>query len=278
MTKTYVMAVSGGVDSVVLLDIMSQMPGEIIVAHFDHGIREDSQLDAEFVKDLANKYGYRFETRREDLGPGASEDLARTRRYEFLRSITQENDASLVTAHHMDDLVETVAINLTRGTGWRGLAVLDAPDIYRPLVRYTKQDVIEYAQHHKLEWREDPTNSDTKYLRNQLRQQLKAMSLDDKLQIAALVTKQRDLKKQIEKESQQLVDNTYNFSRYFFINIPKAEALECLRAIVGSKLTHPQLAKLLHAIKTMSLGKRYEAGNGVLVDFTTRNFSVELLK
>jgi tRNA(Ile)-lysidine synthase TilS/MesJ len=158
---------------------------------------------------------------------------------------------------------------------------LDAPDIYRPLVRYTKQDVIEYAQHHKLEWREDPTNSDTKYLRNQLRQQLKAMSLDDKLQIAALVTKQRDLKKQIEKESQQLVDstyNTYNFSRYFLINIQKAEALECLRAIVGSKLTHPQLAKLLHAIKTMSLGKRYEAGNGVLVDFTTRNFSVELLK
>ena len=74
----YVLAISGGVDSVVLLDMMSQLNKDIVVAHFDHGIREDSAADARFVEALANRYGVEFIVERVELGVTASEDLARS--------------------------------------------------------------------------------------------------------------------------------------------------------------------------------------------------------
>ncbi|MFZ1301261.1 MAG: ATP-binding protein, partial [Candidatus Microsaccharimonas sp.] len=91
---TYIVAVSGGVDSVVLLDMLARAssrlpsPGpQYIVAHFDHGIRDDSRDDAQFVKHLAETYGLVYESERVELGVGASEELARTKRYEFLRGV-----------------------------------------------------------------------------------------------------------------------------------------------------------------------------------------------
>src|SRR5690554_6827257 len=101
----YIVAVSGGVDSMVLLDMMhSRGDAEIIVAHFDHGIREDSAEDAEFVAKAAEGYGYLFESTREELGKNASEALAREKRYAFLRDLAKKYDAQIVTAHHLDDL------------------------------------------------------------------------------------------------------------------------------------------------------------------------------
>ena len=165
----YVVAVSGGVDSVVLLDILSKQPDlELIVAHFDHGVRFDSGIDAIFVAGLAKKYGLKFELKREELGPDVSEDVARTRRYDFLRSVAKKHNAQLVTAHHADDVIETIAINLLRGTGWRGLAVLDS-DVVRLLTGVKKSEIIDYANDHKLMWHDDSTNFENKYLRNRVR-------------------------------------------------------------------------------------------------------------
>ena len=105
----YIVAVSGGVDSMVLLDMMVRAgAGELVVAHFDHGIRPDSHHDAAFVKKIAEQYGLPFESRREVLGETASEALARERRYAFLRHVAKKHNAQIVTAHHLDDLVETV--------------------------------------------------------------------------------------------------------------------------------------------------------------------------
>jgi len=139
----YVVAVSGGVDSVVLLDILARInTHQFIVAHFDHGIREDSAADARFVKALADKYELTFVCTREELGMTASEELARTRRYVFLKAVAQKLQAQLITAHHLDDLVETVMINKIRGTGWRGLAVFGDESIRRPLLTMSKQQLI----------------------------------------------------------------------------------------------------------------------------------------
>lgn len=78
-----------------------------------------------------------------------------------------------MTAHHADDVVETIAINLLRGTGWRGLAVFGADDVYRPMTVWFKHEIIEYAKKHQLEWREDSTNASDAYLRNRVRKQMK---------------------------------------------------------------------------------------------------------
>jgi len=277
MTK-YVVAVSGGVDSVVLLDMLSQVPGHtIIVAHFDHGIRQDSPDDAMFVGELAKRYGYDFETTREELGSGASEELARVRRYEFLRSVAKKHAARIVTAHHSDDALETIAINLHRGTGWRGLAVLDS-DIIRPLLQSTKADLVAYAQRRNLQWREDSTNASDAYLRNRLRTVVGSLDATSKKSLLERREAQIAYKKQIDREVKLLVGDGPSYSRYFFSHIPNNVAVECLRGIVQARLTRPQLERLLLAIKTAHPKSSYHAGAGLTVDFTTRNFSLSLLK
>lgn len=272
------MAVSGGVDSVVLLDMLIKKgDDELVVAHFDHGIRIDSAQDAEFVAELAKKYGLPFETKREELGVGCSEEKARDRRYEFLRSVAEKHGARLVTAHHADDVVETIAINLLRGTGWRGLAVLDS-DVVRPLTDMTKLEIINYAQKNKLEWHEDSTNISDDYLRNRVRKQTTSLNDDIKRQLLALWVTQKSLKEQIDGEVSKLSGSGPDYSRYFFTHLDNTTAVEVLRGVVSGRLTRPQLAKAMHAIKTSLPGKTFQAGGGINLRFTSRNFRVELIK
>lgn len=274
---TYVVAVSGGVDSVVLLDLAARCPEvRLVVAHFDHGIREDSAADARFVRALAARYGLPYEERREALGNTASELTARTRRYAFLREVTARHAATLLTAHHLDDMVETIAINLIRGTGWRGLAVLGAHDIERPLLGFGKAELLAYATAHRLEWVEDETNRQAVYLRNRLRYSLAVLGSDTKFRLAELRAAQMTLRAAVEVELRVLIPATSAYSRYFFIMCPPVAAQECLRVITRARLTRPQLERLLLVVKGARTGTRYEAGAGVSVRFTKRDFFVEL--
>jgi len=171
----YILAVSGGVDSVVLLDLLSNLPGVgLVVAHFNHGIRPDSGEDERLVAAAARKYGLPFETGYGRLGAGASEDAARQARYEFLNEVkTRHGAQAVITAHHQDDLIETALINLLRGTGRRGLtAIADNKDVLRPLLNHSKKEILNYAKKNKLRWREDPTNDSLDYLRNYVRYNL----------------------------------------------------------------------------------------------------------
>lgn len=273
-----ILAVSGGVDSVVLLDMLSKMPEtDLIIAHFDHGIRDDSADDAIFVAELAKKYGLPYETRREELGKNVSEEKARIRRYLFLNDLVKKYDAQIITAHHADDAVETIAINIYRGTGWRGLAAMDS-DVIRPLINMTKTEILDYAKNHKLSWREDSTNLHQDYLRNRLRHKMIDMEYDKKWQLLGLWSQQKSIKREIDKEIVRLIGSGPNYSRYFFTHINDNLAIECLRVATMSKLTRPQLIKALYAIKTIKPGKIYTAGSGIIMNFSSRNFVIELIK
>jgi len=277
----YLVAVSGGVDSVVLLDMLAgEGEHELIVAHFDHGIREDSAADARFVEALAKHYNLEFVGTREELGQGASEELARTRRYEFLRNEAKKRGATIATAHHADDIIETIAINISRGTGWRGVAVLDSPAIYRPLLSLTKESIRTYARSKRLEWVEDSTNAETKYLRNRIRR-LIAEKLSDEQRdtILAVWKRQIGLKAQIDLETLTFVESDGEYSRYFFAQIDDGVASELLRAFVlvrgGESPTRPQAARALIAIKTAKPHSVYELGARTNLRFTARTFIVE---
>src|SRR5688572_19923887 len=168
----YVVAVSGGVDSMVLLDLLRQKSKlELIVAHFDHGVREESARDRKLVQRIAKSYGLPFFYAEGNLGPKVGEALAREARYAFLRKIQEEQGAeAIITAHHQDDMLETAIMNLLRGTGRRGLSSLKSREgLVRPLLDWTKKDVREYAEEHDLVWAEDSTNDDDRYLRNYIR-------------------------------------------------------------------------------------------------------------
>lgn len=168
----YIVAVSGGVDSMVLLDMLRQQPDvDIVVAHFDHGIRPDSIEDRKLVESYAHQHGLKFVYAEGKLGADASEETARNARYKFLQEqLVQCGAKAIVTAHHQDDLLETALLNMVRGTGRKGLTSLQSrDDIVRPLLAVTKQQIRDYATAHNIVWREDSTNTDTTYARNYIR-------------------------------------------------------------------------------------------------------------
>lgn len=274
-----IVAVSGGIDSVVLLDMLSRIPGnELVVAHFDHGIRPDSPADVAFVARLAASYQLPFETQREELGEDASEERARARRYGFLREVAKKHGGVVATAHHADDIIDTVVINFLRGTGWRGLAVLDS-DVYRPLLAASKREITAYAAKHNLHWREDSTNSSDAYLRNRVRSQTETLDESTRKKLLKLWATQRELKHKIDTELSKLIEVQEGpFSRYWYTMLPVDVAIECLRRSTAGVLTRPQLQRLLLAIKTIRPGKIYQAGANVQVHFTSRHFVVTVLK
>lgn len=279
----YLLAISGGVDSVVLLDLFCRrahleevatyQDDEIIVGHFDHGIREDSASDARFCRALAQAYGVRYISKREELGSDASEALARERRYQFLFNEAEKNNAKLVTAHHADDMVETIALNLCRGTGWRGLAVFDNSKILRPLISYKKNQIMEYALTKRLEWVEDETNQTGRYLRNRLRKKLsKDLGNDTFQEIFSLRDYQVDLKRQIDSEIFRVLSaGKVELDRYFFINIDQRVATEMLRAMIakesGVNLLRSSSERILIAIKTFRPGAKIIINN-LVISFT----------
>ncbi len=309
MTKDlYIVAVSGGVDSVVLLDMLarhalqtvvpdSQFPtrnSQLVVAHFDHGMRHDSASDAAFVEALAQKYGLPFEGGRADLGNGTSEARAREVRYNFLRQCCKKYRASgIITAHHQDDLIETIIINLIRGTGWRGLAPmtqlltsnLQLPSnnqtsniehkILRPLLSIKKAEIRLYAQQHALEWREDSTNNEVNYLRNYIRLNLLPAMIksdpDTINKLLAINQKAVELKQEITKEIQWLLTdfqpatNNFQLSRYQLVMWPSTVATEVMYTILTGldtnwHPTHRHIARALYFAKTARINKELQLG------------------
>lgn len=197
----YTVAVSGGVDSVALLDLLvAHGDYELTVAHVDHGIRPDSHEDATLVERLAQHYDLPFVATQLQLGENASEESARTQRYEFLLS----QASPVIVAHHADDLLETSIMNVRRGTDRYGAAGgMTREGIIRPLIQVTKQELIEYARQQNLEWREDNTNTDTRYTRNQLRHEVTPHIDQDKYQ--TYMTEVGELNKKLDSKLKGLV-------------------------------------------------------------------------
>lgn len=172
------LAVSGGPDSLALLDLMAPLSGalalELIVIHADHGIHAQSASCAQRVRAVAaNRYGFESVVESLGLGAGASETAARTARYRFFRRVQQERDARwLVTAHHADDQAETVLIRLLRGSGPSGLAGMPRRGphgLVRPLLDFTRDELLAHCRSAGLEPFVDPANSDPRHTRSWLR-------------------------------------------------------------------------------------------------------------
>jgi tRNA(Ile)-lysidine synthetase-like protein len=182
---TYIVAVSGGVDSVVLLDTLMQQTAsgqklgidikyQLIVAHFDHGILKNSAQVAKFVKGLAKKHNLKFELDKGNLGPNTTEEIARRARYEFLLNAQKKHTAeAIITAHHLDDKIETAVFQVLRGSGRYGLDPFSrTSDIMRPLQNVPKSKILQYAKANKLQWFEDASNQNIKIKRNYIRHRL----------------------------------------------------------------------------------------------------------
>ncbi len=180
--KQFLLACSGGMDSVVLVHLCHALKMDFSIAHCNFRLRgAESEGDEEFARNLANQLNKTyFITHFDTIGyvnknKVSVQVAARELRYHWFAEIMQQNGMkTLVTAHHADDNLETFLINLSRGTGIEGLTGIPAKNetIARPLLKFSRHEILDYAKKEGLQWREDSSNAETKYLRNKIREKI----------------------------------------------------------------------------------------------------------
>ena len=175
-----VIGVSSGPDSMCLLDIIKQRTNKIIVCHINHNVRKESIEEEKFLKDYCEREKLIFESMTIDkYTENNFENEARKKRYKFYEQILQKYSANyLFLAHHGDDLIETVLMKIVRGSNLEGYAgIKEVSDfkgykIIRPLLSYTKEEILEYNKKHNIKYFVDKSNTDTKYTRNRYRKNI----------------------------------------------------------------------------------------------------------
>lgn len=183
--ETVVVGLSGGADSVALLDVTATLGARdgfgVVAGHLDHGLRPASAEDAAFCARLCRCLGVPLETARADVRgrsrreKGGIEEAARRERYAFLRAVKGRHGAvAIAVAHTRDDQAETFLLHLLRGAGSAGLGAMRpvSGDVVRPMLEASRRDVSAHLQARGLDWREDETNADRSLLRNRARHEL----------------------------------------------------------------------------------------------------------
>ena len=166
--------VSGGVDSVVLAEIIRQIhnPQLLHIFHLDHGFRDTSKDDADFVQQYAEKNNISCTIKKLKSTPDKNiEANWRKERQQLSQACADTHGCDrILTAHHATDLVETMIFRITKGCGPQGLSPFDLST--KPFASAPKSDILEYAKKQNLSWREDTTNQDTTFQRNRIRQEV----------------------------------------------------------------------------------------------------------
>ncbi len=184
--RSLLVAFSGGVDSVCLSDALLELRGflkleRIALAHFNHRLRKEADREEEFCRSYAKERGLEIFVGSEEVSMIAErtgrnlEETARELRYSFLREVKEREGFDLIaTAHHLNDLVETALIWLSRGAGLEGLIGFEPKegDIVRPLYEATREEILSYARTRGLRWVEDTSNRDPRFFRNRVRMEV----------------------------------------------------------------------------------------------------------
>ena len=280
------LAVSGGIDSMVMLDAFRGDP-EAIVAHFNHGMRPSAGDDERFVREAAERLGKRFFVGYGNLGENTSEAEARKARYGFLREVADREEAEIFTAHHADDLIETMAINLIRGTRWRGAAPFGNREVRRPFIETGllpgeigmagKEEIYRYAAERRIVYREDPTNNEGRYLRNRVRVKIRELSEMERKGLMKIYYEVNNIREEVEAILGEIVPEGGIFERETFREAPEEVCLEILRfALLGKGITatRPQLADFLEAIRSYPAGKSFNLPKGEMVRMGKTSFRI----
>lgn len=241
-----IVAVSGGPDSMALLHLISQLKNKIninvVCAHVNHNMRKESEEEAVFVEDFCKQHGVIFEYMKiEDYGNDNFHNEARTKRYMFFEKLIEKYNAKyLFTAHHGDDLIETILMRIVRGSTLRGYAGFgrivnrDTYKIARPLMTVTKKDIYEYLFLNNIDSREDSSNKKDVYTRNRYRKYI----------VPKLKEESKEVHYKFYKFSQMLLEySNYvdkivkeQFNKIYQNNTLQIDEFKMLDKLIGQKI------------------------------------------
>ncbi|MBU1151720.1 tRNA lysidine(34) synthetase TilS [Patescibacteria group bacterium] len=263
-----VVGISGGSDSVFLLELLNRIPCKIIVAHINHNLRgADSQKDQDFCEKLAKNYKNIFELKSAKLPSKNLEEAGRKSRYEFFRKLAKKYKAQFIlTAHHADDNLETILLNLTRGASLKGLTGMEelSDNLFRPLLNISKKEILDYLKTHHLTHREDKSNKDLKFTRNFLRHQVIPLLQQINPNLATTSAKNsqnlREIQDFLEQEAKKWIGTKKSYNLKEFRTLSPALQNQIIIEIYKKECGNSQNIEQTHIkeVLKMLLG---EAGN-----------------
>ena len=207
---TYIVGVSGGCDSMALLDLLVTHHYHVIVAHVNYQLRNDTELDYQVVHDYCQSHEVPFhykEVSHDDYQEGNFQAIARNIRYQFYQELYKQYHASgVILGHHFDDHVETIYMYLERGSesdyiGIQEKSIVKGMMIIRPLLHVYKRDLRSYCEHHQIAYHDDYTNFQTDFTRDLIRNTILNTYSDEEKQALALKAKALNKKRQEKQEA-----------------------------------------------------------------------------
>lgn len=269
-TSRYFVACSGGVDSMVLLHVLHKLGKRVSALHVNYLLRgEDSEADQDFVEQTCKEKQIPCHVKRVDLNKylgvtgGNLQDEARKVRYSYFETFKLKHDYKIVLGQHADDQVETFFLNLARGSGIMGLSCMlpEHNNYLRPLLSFSKDDILSYAKENGIIWREDKSNASNKYRRNKLRNVLlpelkkEIPSLQESVLLLTKVFQdtQKELEISVHQHVQQIEEKGV-LSIAQLDNLNEFELMEILRQLEIPSGVHGELIKL----RTSDKGKRID--------------------
>lgn len=245
--RKYLVGVSGGVDSMALLDMLVKKAYNVIVVHYNYHFREDSDLDENLVRSYCQNHHLPFYVRQGDkkeYQKGNFEMLAREKRYAFYKEIGDLNGIdTIILGHHLNDHLETIVMQLQRHNtkGYLGIkeqSYVKNMHVVRPLLKLKKQQLIDYCTKNHLEYHEDYTNYDTRYTRNHVRHiDLKKYNEQELLEKASKHNQQ--YKKQQAKLQQ--IYQEYDQNHFLYLDKLPTESLDQIIYYMLKKEIYPPL-------------------------------------
>ncbi len=281
-----IVAVSGGADSVCLLDILHELKDdlgiELVVAHFDHGLRpSEDEAEGRFVESLALSYNFLFESKKAhpsiETGNSSFEEIARHARYVFLEEVKDRLDAQkIAVAHNLNDQAETVLMRLFRGSGPSGLAGIPPcrdNEIIRPLIEIGRKEIEAYLDQRNLMFMTDSSNLETRYLRNKIRLELLPQLEKYQPRIVEILGKTAEIMRNdeawvetkaadwLKAKAEKRTESEILIPLSSFIKLPYSLKNRILRHAI--KMTGGDLRRVrlrhIEAINQMSVGKKPQA-------------------
>lgn len=241
--QTSLLAVSGGLDSMVLIHLCHSSNLKVEVAHINYGLRgRESDLDEELVVQTCQGFGIKFHVSRwkDETETGSVQMRCREFRYkEFSRLMDQQGFSNTLVGHHADDSVETVLINLFRGTGFRGLTGIteNRSQILRPLLQTNRAEILAYAKKHGVKYRDDHTNFESDYDRNFIRNEV----------LPVMATRFENASQGIQKTAANM-SQAAEFIEQQVLDLLKPQSSESGLGTIRIDLENPRLGKHRHFI------------------------------
>lgn len=249
--KKFLLAVSGGADSMVLASLFEICNLKFEIAHVNYHFRgKDSNLDQKLVEDFCSKNNIKFHLKdvsdEEKSNMKSLQNWAREIRYDFFFKILEEKNLDfIVTAHHLNDELETFIINLSRGSGIKGLSGIPRNEnrVLRPLLKFSKDEIYAFAKENNIEFREDLSNKKNDYLRNKIRNQLtpKIVEIFPNFleqfseSLSYLTSVNEFYQDEIEKTFQEILleenEKSFTLNKEFLLKKPKILMVEIIRKL-----------------------------------------------